>query len=448
MASEALPPETTPAAAGGWLRLYWVVPLAVAVLIIYAARDIITPFVIAVVLAYLLDPFVASVHRYTRAPRGLVVVVMALLTLGALGGIIALLVGLASKEGEGLVHHLPDYLSNAVDNINTLLLPTTIQIPKSAIPGIGGNPLPNVSVGDILSFAVSFARSTGQSLLDTLITFVSTIYLLIEGHHIANGVQRFFPLEQRPRLGKVMSQIRHTWSSYIRVQLMLAALMAVVSFIVLQFVFGALGHFLPAIFGGALPFALPVAIAVGLLETVPIVGPLAAIGLAAVVALATLGIIPALMVVAALYVLRLVEDNVVIPNVLGRAIHLPAIVTLFAVAVGGLVAGLVGLLLAVPLAAALKVVIDEYYPHPHPALAGAAAGATQSAQPANPTPAAQPAAGNLALATQGAGADTLAELAAPAADQHTSVSTPQAKPPPSATPPPGSSASKTEPTKG
>jgi predicted PurR-regulated permease PerM len=395
MASETLPPDTTSAATGGWLRLHWLVPLIVAILIIFAARDIITPFVIAVVLAYLLDPFVATVHRYTRAPRGLVVVLMALLALSLVGAIIALLVGLVSKEGQDLVHHLPDYLSNAVDNLNTLLLPTTIQIPKSAVPGLGGNPLPNISLGEALSFAVSFAASTGQSLLDTLITFVSTIYLLIEGHHIANGVQRFFPLEHRPRLGKVMQQVRHTWSSYIRVQLLLAALMALVSWLVLQFVFGLLGHFLPAIFGGALPFALPVAIAVGLLETIPIVGPLVAIALAAIVALATLGIIPALMVVAALYVLRLVEDNVVIPNVLGRAIHLPAVVTLFAVAVGGLVAGLVGLLLAVPLAAAIKVVIDEYYPHPPLAPATAATGAA-----------------NQTRAEQGAGTETLAELAA------------------------------------
>lgn len=384
MASETLPPETPPATPGTWFRLQWLIPLAITLILIYAARTIIAPFVIAVVLAYLLDPFVASVHRYTRAPRGLVVVLMALLALGVLGAIVALLVQLASRDGEGLIHHLPDYLSNAVDNVNTLLFPTNIQIPKSAVPGIGGNPLPNISVGEVLSFAVSFARSTGQGLLDFLLTFVSTIYLLIEGHHIADGIQRFFPLEHRPRLGRVMNKVRQTWSSYIRVQLLLAGLMAVVSWVMLEWVFKLLGHFLPNIFGGALPYALPVAIAVGLLETIPIVGPLVAIALATIVALATLGIIPAVMVAAGLYVLRLVEDNVVIPNVLGRAIHLPAIVTLFAVTVGGLIAGLVGLLLAVPIAAALKVVIDEYYPHPPPALATPASAATDHAQPAQP----------------------------------------------------------------
>src|SRR5579885_1939806 len=99
MASETVPPKTSSAATGNWFRLQWLVPLVIALALIYAARTIITPFVIAIVLAYLLDPFVASVHRYTRAPRGLVVVLMALLALSILGGVIALMVDVASKDG-------------------------------------------------------------------------------------------------------------------------------------------------------------------------------------------------------------------------------------------------------------------------------------------------------------------------------------------------------------
>src|SRR5581483_6982579 len=156
MASETLPPDTTPATPGTRFRWQWLVPLAITILIIYAARTIIAPFVIAVVLAYLLDPLVAWAHRATLAPRGLVVVVLALLALVALGVAITLLVQLASRQGEGLVHHLPEYLSNAVSKLNELLLPTTIQIPPDAVPGLEGNPLPNINIGEVLSFAVTF----------------------------------------------------------------------------------------------------------------------------------------------------------------------------------------------------------------------------------------------------------------------------------------------------
>jgi hypothetical protein len=178
---------------------------------------------------------------------------------------------------------------------------------------------------------------------------------------------------------------------------------------------------------------LPVAIAIGLLETVPIVGPLAALGLAAIVALAQYGILPALMVIAALYLVRLIEDNIVIPNVLGHAIHLPAIVTLFAVTVGGIVAGLVGLLLAVPVAAAVKVIIDEYYPHPHPALASASAGSNNhvptkpTTQPAGPAPVVQEiGSGNELLpATAAVEAPTQTETPAPTLQNEAPADPPQ-----------------------
>jgi predicted PurR-regulated permease PerM len=340
-----------PPPAGGF-RWYWLIPIGLATLLLYAARDIITPFVIGVVLAYLLDPFVATMHRYTRLPRTFVVVMMAILALALIGGVITLLVRLTANQGQQFVKELPDYLNKTVDNINQLISPTTIQIPKDAIPGLGGHGLSSINIGEILSVAVSFATSTGQDLLDFLITFVSTIYLLLDGHHLAGGLQRFAPPSERPRLSKVMRKVRETWSSYIRAQIILAALMAFISWIVLQFIF----H---------LPFALPVALAIGLLETVPIAGPLVALALAGVVSLATSGPLETLFVILVLYALRLIEDNVVIPYVLGHAIHLPAIVTLFSVTVGGIVGGLVGLLLAVPIAAAVKVVLDEYYPHPN-----------------------------------------------------------------------------------
>ncbi len=352
MASGTPLPEDIPAAPPhkGW-HWYWLIPLGLSLLLLYAARTIITPFVIGVVLAYLLDPFVATLHRLTKLPRTLVVVAMALLTLAIIGTAITILVRLTANDGQQFVHELPTYLSNLVDRVNELIAPTTIQIPKDAIPGLGGHGLSNFNLGEVLSVTITFATNTGQSLLDFLITFVSTIYLLLDGHHLASGLQRFVPPNERPRLSRVMGKVRKVWSSYIRAQLFLAALMAFVSWLVLQFIF-------------QLKFALPVALAVGLLETVPIVGPLVALALAGIVALATGDLLHALFVVLALYVLRLTEDHVVIPYVLGRAIHLPAIVTLFSVTVGGIVGGLVGVLLAVPIAAAVKVVIDEYYPHP------------------------------------------------------------------------------------
>jgi predicted PurR-regulated permease PerM len=88
---EDAPPPPPPPATGPW-RWYWLIPIGLSALLLYAARAIIAPFVIGAVLAYLLDPLVAAVHRVSRLPRALVVVIMALLALAIFGTIITVLV--------------------------------------------------------------------------------------------------------------------------------------------------------------------------------------------------------------------------------------------------------------------------------------------------------------------------------------------------------------------
>jgi predicted PurR-regulated permease PerM len=125
--------------------------------------------------------------------------------------------------------------------------------------------------------------------------------------------------------------------------------MSVVSFIVLQFVFNV-------------PYAIPLAILTGFLEILPLIGPAIATVLAAGVALAAHGTGAAIGVIIAYFVLRELEDNLVMPFVVGRAVELHPLVTIFAVLAGGQVAGIIGMLLAVPVTAAIKVILDFLYP--------------------------------------------------------------------------------------
>src|SRR5207244_3146647 len=123
-----------------------------------------------------------------------------------------------------------------------------------------------------------------------------------------------------------------------RGQLFLIVLMSAVTYVVLTFVF-------------RLPFAVAIAFATGLLEVIPLLGPILATTIAASVALAHGGPGLALAVIVAYFVLRQIEDQVVMPLVVGRAVHLHPVATLFAVLAGGTIAGVLGMLLAVPTAA-------------------------------------------------------------------------------------------------
>src|SRR5207249_2834223 len=99
-------------------------------------------------------------------------------------------------------------------------------------------------------------------------------------------------------------------------------------------------------------------IATGLLEIVPLAGPALAATIAAIVAFSQGGGQFALTIIVFYTVARHLEDYLVVPNVVGRAVHLHPVVSIFAVLAGGAVAGILGTILAVPAAAALVVIWD------------------------------------------------------------------------------------------
>jgi predicted PurR-regulated permease PerM len=131
-----------------------------------------------------------------------------------------------------------------------------------------------------------------------------------------------------------------------------------------------------------LPYALGIAIVTGVLEIIPLIGPLIATAIAGIDAFARGGPELAAIVVILYFVIRQVEDQVVMPIVIGRAVHLHPVVTIFAVLVGLSVYGVLGGLLGVPIAAAVNVVFRELYPIAE-AAAGGAAGVEES-PPAGP----------------------------------------------------------------
>src|ERR1041385_9114060 len=114
--------------------------------------------------------------------------------------------------------------------------------------------------------------------------------------------------------------------------------------------------------GFHLPYSLWVAILTGILETIPLIGPIAAGAIACMIGLAQGGPPEAAELAIVYFVLRQVEDQLVLPLVLGRAVHVHPLVTIFAVLTGEKIGGVLGMILAVPIAAAIKVVLDYAYP--------------------------------------------------------------------------------------
>jgi predicted PurR-regulated permease PerM len=323
----------------------------VLILFLYLARAILGPFIIAGVLAYIFSPVVDQVQERVRLPRAVAVGSLYLLVLGAFGT--GLFFG-----ADALYQQTRDFITRGPHIVEQGLT----QVMGNSSYSFGGQTWDahlladqlTVTLGAYLgngagSDALHFARIVGGRLLDSLLVLIVSFYLLVSGKRLGAALLRFVPADSRAQTGYMAGRIHTMLGAYLRGQLLLIVLISGVSFVLLQFIFHV-------------PYALPMAILIGFLEILPLVGPAIATVLAAGVALAVHGPGAAAAVALAYVAMRELEDNLVMPFVVGRAVEISPVVTIFAVLAGEAIAGILGMLLAVPAAAAIKVLLDFLYP--------------------------------------------------------------------------------------
>ena len=323
--------------------------LGFAVLVVlWLAREIIGPFVVAAVLAYAFSPVVSAVEEKTHAPRALIVVVGYVLVLGLISALAVVAAERAGSELQFLSSGGPDVIASALHKLFGDRLVVAGQTYETAdlaaqirqsLLGLIRTP----------SDAIHAAEQAVAVVLQTILALIVTFYFLLDGRRFGQFALRFLDRSQRADALRIGHRIHVVLGRWLRGQLLLIGLVGVVLYVVL----GPILH---------VPYALALAILSGVLEIIPLVGPIIAAGLAGTVAFATHGTDTTIVVLLVYLVVRQIEDQIVMPLVIGRAVHLHPVVTIFAVLVGLSVWGVLGGLLGVPVAAALNVTLHELYP--------------------------------------------------------------------------------------
>jgi predicted PurR-regulated permease PerM len=342
-----------------WAKYVLVIGVVIVTLIL--TRDILAPFVLAIATAYVVSPLADRAQRMSRLPRVLVIALFYLLFLGTLTLLGALVEPELARQQNGLFKSGGTVADAVLDRASKnaqvvdLLRRAGVDIVPFDDPRY---PEKRAVVSRRLQLEIDRATQPGQVrevaqttfalLLKVVIWFFATFYLLLNGQRSVNYLYRFVPDDRVAQVRRVAGRIHIVLGRYLRGQLYLILIMTVASYIVLR-VF-------------KVPYALPIAIGTGILEIIPFVGPIIATTLASLVALSTHGIGPMLGVLIAYFVLRQIEDQIVVPQVIGRVVHLDPVVTIFVVLAGERLAGIIGVLLAVPLAAVMRVIIDEVFP--------------------------------------------------------------------------------------
>ncbi|HEY5487437.1 MAG TPA: AI-2E family transporter [Candidatus Limnocylindrales bacterium] len=347
MTRSSAEPRAAASPLGGIAGRWRLLVLGVAVLaVLWLARGIVGPFVVAAVLAYAFSPVVTAAQVRTGLPRALVIGIGYVVVLGAL----AVLALVAANRIDAELRELSAGGNDIIGSALHKLFGDSVdiagqQIRMDDLAAEIKRSIHGVSPSDALQMVVQAVDVALQAVLALIVTF----YFLLDGRRFGEFALRFLDRSQRADALRISHRIHVVLGRWIRGQLLLIGLVAAVLYLIL----GPVLH---------VPYALILGILSGFLEIVPLLGPLIAATIAGTVAFSTRGTDTTIAVLAVYIVLRQLEDQVVMPLVIGRAVHLHPVVTIFAVLVGLSAWGVLGGLLAVPVAAALNVTLHELFP--------------------------------------------------------------------------------------
>lgn len=361
MSAEPRPIRLSPA--GKFITVAIIV--ALAILLIQAAFGVMMPFIAAAITAYLFNPIIRWLHHRTRVSRAVWIMVLYVMV-GALIYLLVRFVGpLITSQYSELRAQVPA-IRETVER----------QLAAYQVIDIAGV---KVDIGSLEQPVLELVQELGRSLpdrvprlfltaIEALLLFITylmvTFYFLMQADQITEGAYSLVPGTYRAEIRGLGRQIDAVLMGYVRGTLLLIPIMAVVTYIALTIL--------------GVQYAAILAIASGFLEIIPLIGPWTAAGTAMTVALfqATTPFgwehwLLAGVVGLTYFVLRMVEDNFIIPQVVGHAVKLHPVLVLFAILSGGAIGGAFGLLVAIPVVAVIQLLLRYIYrklvdaPEPH-----------------------------------------------------------------------------------
>jgi len=327
--------------------VFWIGALIVVAALLWLLSPILLPFVLGMAIAYLLDPLN---RRLTRRGMSRFVASFVILASFAIGFAVLLLFIMPPliKQLSGFIENAPGYAQRLQSLASDPKYPWLKQIVGDNLGGGSASELMNQATGYITGFLASL-WSKGQAVLSIfsllIITPVVAFYLGCDWDRMINSIDRLLPLQQRETVRRLAREIDASISAYVHGQSGVCLILGSYYAVGLSF--------------AGLNFGFLIGVVSGLISFIPYVGSLTALVISLCVATAQFfpdwGHI--LIVFGIVIVGQFLEGNVLSPNLVGHSVGLHPVWLMFALFAFGYLFGFVGLLLAVPLAAASAVLI-------------------------------------------------------------------------------------------
>lgn len=310
------------------------------VALVVQLRTVVLLLFLGIVLATALMPIADRLRRFGLG-RSVATAIAFVLLMLLVGGIVATVVPFFVAQVLAVVDKLP--ASYAALRVSlTTSAPTWLQ---TAVKQLPANPFTELSGGAGVPVAVTDRVPTlGTALIDTLLVLLIGYYWLTYRERAVRAVALLVPQPQRAGAVRLWSDIEAKIGAFVR------------GLAILGLAIGAMAGIGYWLIG--LPYAFTIAVIAALLEAIPYIGPFITMVLAVLVGF---GVSPTLglLTLGVAVVIQLVEGNIVVPRVMDRAVGVHPVITLLALGVFADLFGLLGAILAVPLAAAIQLVVDR-----------------------------------------------------------------------------------------
>lgn len=336
-------------------RIVAMIMVVILALVAYKFRELLTPLAIATLLAFILDPIVDFLEEKTFLSRSLATTLVFLILVAMLLGVLAapmtavasvrrLIISLQFDLNR-IINDIGDFFNQPVEiwEYQLDLSDVYAELSTSLRRMVGS------AAEGTLDFVLSVASGAIGLIVWVIFILIAAYYLVKDADRIVEQLDQLAPPGYRNDSKQLRYQITEVWNAFLRGQLLLGTAMAIATAIVDL----AIG----------LPYAWALGLVAGVLEFVPYLGPIiAAIPAVLLAFLQGSSFIPlnnfwfAVMVAGAYIIMQQIENNFFVPRIMGRSLDLHPLAVMIAVLAGGQLGGILGIFLAAPTLATLRVI--------------------------------------------------------------------------------------------
>jgi len=336
----------------------WFTMSALVVALLWMARPVLVPFILGLVLAYLLLPLVHWLERHMparlrawRVARPLSIILTYLLFVLIIAGVVAFLVPVMAQQVGTFIERIPQYSDQLGDLVQQGREWYGSNIPESWKATVEAN-LSEIGQGvlgqarDNLGDMIRAVFSSFNFLVGLVIIPFWLFYILQDESRVKSGIMEALHPEIRADVQSLASLIDHVLSAYVRGQLILCLFVGTLATIAMLII--------------GVPFALVLGLIAGIFEVLPNIGPYLGAIPAILVALAT-NPVSAIWVAVAFFAIQMIENLVLVPRISGKSVKLHPALVMMVLVIGGQLAGFWGMLIAVPVTAVIRDVFLYLY---------------------------------------------------------------------------------------